>query len=130
MDHVLKDIIDSLKLLGYVNELQQYLLQEEAKRNVFYENVRDDEKAEFINGEVIYSSPALEKHTAVVYNLGSILNRFTRKNKSGAVRGEKSLVRLRRNDFKPDICFLRKEIADVFNDDTMFYPFLTLLLKY
>jgi len=58
MDHVLKDIIDSPKLPDYVNELQQYLLLEEAKRNTFYENLRDDEKAEFINGEVIYHSPA------------------------------------------------------------------------
>ncbi len=114
MDHVLKDIIDSPKLLGYVNELQQYLLQEEAKRNVFYENVRDDEKAEFINGEVIYSSPALEKHTAVVYNLGSILNRFARKNKSGAVRGEKSLVRLRRNDFLAPHLFFQKRNSRCF----------------
>ncbi|MEJ7680481.1 MAG: hypothetical protein WKG06_22040 [Segetibacter sp.] len=69
MDNVLKDIIDSPKLPDYVNELQQYLLLEEAKRNNFYENVRDDEKAEFINGEVIFSSPLKDKHTVVVFDL-------------------------------------------------------------
>lgn len=122
MDNLLKDIIDSPKLPDYVNELQQYLLQEEAKRNAFYEDVRDDEKAEFINGEVIYHSPARDKHTVIVFNLNSIFKRFARKNKSGVVRGEKSLVRLRRNDFEPDVCFFKKEIADTFNDDTMFYP--------
>lgn len=37
------------------------------------------------------------------------------------MRGEKSLVRLRRNDFEADICYFRKEIADTFHDDTMFY---------
>ena len=58
MDYILKDIIDSPKLPDYINELQQYFLQEEVKRNAFYENVRDDEKAEFVNGEVIYHSPA------------------------------------------------------------------------
>lgn len=49
MDSVLKDIIDLPKLPDYINELQQYLLYEEAKRNAFYKNVRDDEKAEFVN---------------------------------------------------------------------------------
>jgi Uma2 family endonuclease len=122
MDNVLKDIIDSPKLPDYVDELQQYLLQEEAKRTAFYENVSDDEKAEFINGEVIFSSPARDKHTVIVYNLSSIFIRFARKNKAGVVRGEKSLVRLRRNDFEPDVCFFRKEISDTFIDDTMFYP--------
>ena len=122
MDNVLKDIIDSPKLPDYVDELQQYLLQEEAKRTAFYENVSDDEKAEFINGEVICSSPARDKHTVIVYNLSSIFIRFARKNKAGVVRGEKSLVRLRRNDFEPDVCFFRKEISDTFIDDTMFYP--------
>lgn len=121
MDNVLKDIIDSPKLPDYVNELQQYLLLEEAKRNNFYENVRDDEKAEFINGEVIFSSPLKDKHTVVVFDLSSIFKKFVRKNNSGVVRGEKSLVRLRRNDFEADICYFRKEIADTFHDDTMFY---------
>lgn len=122
MDNLLKHIIDSPKLPDYVNELQQYLLEEEAKRNAFYENVSDDEKAEFINGEVIFSSPAKEKHNMVVGNLNYIFSRFARKFKLGIVRGEKALVKMRRNDFEPDICFFRKEIADTFKGDTMFYP--------
>jgi len=89
MDNVLKDIIDSPKLPDYVNELQQYLLQEEAKRNAFYENVRDDEKAEFINGEVIYHSPAKEKHNVVVGNLSYIFSRYAREHKLGVIPGKR-----------------------------------------
>ena len=122
MDNLLKDIIDSPKLPDYVNKLQQYLFQEEAKRNAFYENVRDDEKVEFINGEVIYHSSAKHKHTLVISNLNYILTRYVRKNKLGVITGEKSLIRLRRNDFEPDICFFRKDVADNFKFDTMFYP--------
>lgn len=122
MDSVLKDILDSPKLPDYVEELKQYLLQEEAKRNAFYENVRDDEKAEFINGEVVYHSPAKEKHNVAVDNLKDIFRRFLRKSKLGVVRGEKALIKLRRNDFEPDICFFRKEVANTFEPDTMFYP--------
>src|SRR3954454_8974894 len=122
INNVLKDIINSPKVTAYVKELQQYLLQEEAKRNAFYENVRDDEKAEFINGEVIYHSPAKHKHTLVVGNLNYILTRYVRKNKLGVITGEKSLIKLRRNDFEPDICFFRTEVSDSFGPDTMFYP--------
>ncbi|MCW3115627.1 MAG: hypothetical protein JWR18_4023 [Segetibacter sp.] len=122
MDNVLKDILDSPKLPDYVEELKEYLLQEEAKRNTFYDSVRDDEKAEFINGEVVYHSPAKEKHLAVIENLGNILSRFVRKSKAGLIRREKALVKLRRNDFEPDICFFRKEISNAFDSNTMFFP--------
>ena len=122
MDRLLKDIIDSPKLPDFVNELQQYLLQEEAKRNAFYENIRDDEKVEFINGEVVHHSPAKHKHTLIISYINYILIKFVRKKKLGVVTSEKSLIKLRRNDFEPDICFFRKEVADSFEPDTMFYP--------
>lgn len=32
------------------------------------------------------------------------------------------MVRLRRNDFEPDVCFFRKEVVGFFNEDTMFHP--------
>jgi Uma2 family endonuclease len=122
MDNLLKDILDSPKLPDYVEELKAYLLQEEAKRNLFYEKIRDDEKAEFISGEVVYHSPAKEKHLVIIENLGNVLQRFVRKNKLGVIRREKALVKLRRNDFEPDICFFRKEVSDCFVLDTMFFP--------
>lgn len=122
MDDVLKDILNSSKLPDYVEELKEYLLHEEAKRNAFYESIREDEKAEFINGEVVCHSPAKEKHNLVVDNIKDILLRFVRKGDLGVVRGEKALIKLRRNDFEPDICFFRKEVAKSFLPDTMFYP--------
>ena len=92
MDHLLKDILRSPKLRDHVEELNLYLLQEEAKRDAFYKNVGDDQKAEFVNGEVIFHSPAKEKHNVVVDNLKYILKAFVRKNKLGVVRGEKALI--------------------------------------
>lgn len=122
MDNLLKEILDSPKLPDYVEELRQYLLEEEAKRNLFYENIRDDEKAEFINGEVVYHSPAKNKHTVLVDNIATIFTRFVRKNKIGSIRREKALIKLRRNDFEPDICFFRKDVSDAFEPDTMLFP--------
>lgn len=122
MDEVLENILQSPKLPDYIQEMQQYLQQEQERRKVFYETVKDDEKAEFINGEVVYHSPAKHKHTLIVGNLHFILTRHVRKTRTGIVTMEKALVRLRRNDFEPDICFFRKEIAETFEPDTMFYP--------
>jgi hypothetical protein len=90
MDKVLESILDSPKLPGYVEELQQYLLQEGVKRKGFCDSTRDDQKAEFINGQVIYHSPAWFKHTAVVGNLNYILTKFARKNKLVFITVEKS----------------------------------------
>lgn len=122
MENVLTPLLQSPRLPDYVRELQQYLDEEERKRNAFYKTIRDDEKAEFINGEIITHSPAKKKHIVIVQNLNFILTRFVRKNNLGVIFTEKALVRLRRNDFEPDICFFRKEVSDKFTDNTMFYP--------
>lgn len=130
IDNVLKEILDSPKLPDYVEELRMYLLQEEAKRNAFYEKIRDDEKAEFINGEIVYHSPFKNKNTVLVDNIASIFTRFVRKRKIGCIRREKALIKLRRNDFEPDICYFRKEVADTFCLIPCFFLLLTLLLKF
>lgn len=122
MKAILKEIIDSPELPDYVRELNQYLADENAKRLSFYENMRDDEKVEFINGEIVCSSPAKDKHILTKLLLIYIFGQFLRKNKIGVIRDEKALIKLRRNDFEPDICFFRKEIADTFTRDKMFYP--------
>ena len=107
MKAILKEIIDSPELPDYVQELNQYLADENAKRLSFYENMRDDEKVEFINGEIVCSSPAKHKHVRVVENLGNILSLYVAKNDLGLVCREKVLIKLRRNDFEPYICFFR-----------------------
>lgn len=122
MNEVLIPLLQSPRLPDYVRELSQYLQKEESRRKDFYHSVRDDEKAEFINGEIICHSPARKKHIVAVEQLGNILSTFIRKTGAGIIMREKALVRLLRNDFEPDICFFRKESATEFSGDTMFYP--------
>ena len=122
MKAILKEIIDSPEFPDYVQELQQHLADENAKRLSFYENVRDDEKVEFINGEIVCSSPSKYKHVMIVENLGNLLSRFVKKNSLGLICREKVLVKLRRNDFEPDLCFFRKEVPKSFTSETMFFP--------
>lgn len=122
MDTVLTPLLQSPKLPDYVRELNDYLKAEQERRKEFYRTVRDDQKAEFINGEVVCHSPAKEIHNFIRQNLELIFVRFVRKQKTGIIRTEKSLVKLTRNDFEPDICFFSREKAASLQHDTMFYP--------
>ena len=122
MDTVLTPLLQSPKLPDYVRELTDYLKAGQEKREAFYQSLSDDEKAEFINGEVVCHSPAKEAHNFIRQNLELIFVRFVRKQKTGIIRTGKSLVKLTRNDFEPDICFFNYEKAASLKENTMFYP--------
>ncbi len=122
MDEILQPILHSPGLKEYVNELSSYLKTEEERREIFYKEVTEQQKAEFINGEIIFHSPVVRKHNQVGLRLIKLLDTFVSTRRLGLVGYEKLLIRLTRNDFEPDICFFRKEVADTFSDKTMFFP--------
>lgn len=122
MDEILQPILHSPRLKEYMNELSSYIKTEEEKRERFYATVTEQEKAEFINGEVVSHSPVIRKHNQITGRLYKLLSFFVSSNNLGFVGIEKILLRLSRNDFEPDICFFRKDVADTFSDKTMFFP--------
>lgn len=79
-------------------------------------------KAEFINGEIVVHSPALDRHTAAVGNLHRLLSTYVDSRDLGLVRMEKALVELTRNSYDPDVCFWGLEKAAVIGDDQLYYP--------
>lgn len=105
-----------------VKGLQQLLEAEQPRRRAFYEIVKEDEKAEFINGEIVYQSPVKLAHSKASENLHSLLKTFAQKHNLGYVGHEKLLVALTRNDYKPDICFWRQERAAQFTPDQSKFP--------
>jgi len=113
-----------------VIERAQAILADEAKRRrAFREWLRDDIKAEFINGEVIKHSPVKHRHLDATANLMTLLRVYVHLNNLGAVDSEKALVGLTRNDYEPDICFWRSETADSFEDDQMEHPAPDLIVE-
>lgn len=122
MTSILEPILQSPRLKDYVEELSSFVKNEEEKRSNFYATMTEQEKVEFINGEVITQSPIIRKHNVVGKLLLKLLDTYVHKNDLGFVGYEKILIKLTRNDFEPDICFFRKEIADSFSDKTMFFP--------
>jgi len=95
---------------------------EKVKRQQFYEQITEDDKAEFINGEVIMHSPAKNIHVAISTRLATLLNHFVSMNDSGFVGIEKLMTEFTRNSYEPDICFYSKEKAIHFSDDQLLHP--------
>lgn len=105
-----------------MEEVSQMLEAERRLRQHFYETVREDEKAEFINGEIIVHSPVKKRHDNVSGNLYILLKTFVVKNDLGYVGHEKVMIGLSRNDYEPDICYFSKEKAQHFDDGQTIFP--------
>lgn len=86
-------------------------------------------KAEFINGEVVVHSPALERHNAAFLRLGMLLNAFVDDRGMGMVRVEKALIELSRNSYEPDIVFFANEKAAIIEPDQLYYPAPDLIVE-
>jgi Uma2 family endonuclease len=84
--------------------------------------LRDDQKAEFVDGQVIMHSPARDKHIAVRQNLERLLGTYVGLHEAGKVRTEKCLCVFPRNDYEPDVVFFGPDKAAGLADDTMKFP--------
>ncbi|MEM9481932.1 MAG: Uma2 family endonuclease, partial [Verrucomicrobiota bacterium] len=115
-------LLDDPTLPEKVEALASLLEDEATRRLRFYDEIRDDQKAEFINGEVIMHSPAKERHLTVRDNLHELLRRFVQIHKLGIIRGEKALCAFPRNDYEPDVCFFGLEKTAKIDADTMKFP--------
>jgi Uma2 family endonuclease len=91
-------------------------------REKFYEEITEDDKAEFINGEIVFQSPVKLEHNMVSFHIASLIGVFVKKNKLGFVGHEKLLISLTRNDYEPDICFFNKIKAATFDRKQMKFP--------
>lgn len=58
-----QQLLCSPRLPMYAQQLQSLLQAERQKREQFYEEMSEQQKVEFINGEVVVQSPARLKHT-------------------------------------------------------------------
>ncbi len=101
----------------------------EQNRLQFREWLKDDVKAEFINGEVVMHSPVKRGHLEVTENLFPLLRMYVVYKKLGKVSVEKALVGMPRNDYEPDICYWTNQQAADFHKETMVHPAPTLVIE-
>ena len=122
MNELAAQLLESPKAPQIIQQVQAILADEQNRRRAFYEWMDEDMKAEFINGEIVVHSPALEKHNAAVLRLGMLLNTFVEVQGLGIVRIEKALVELTRNSYEPDICYFGSAKAATIQPDMLYYP--------
>lgn len=122
IDTVLNPIITSPKLPLYFRQLEQMLAHEQQERQSFYNQINEDDKAEFINGEMVFHSPVRLWHYRAGKRLLVLLDTFVQKHDLGLVGYEKLMISLSRNDYEPDLCYFRKEKTDRFAPDQMRFP--------
>ena len=103
-------------------ELTQLWEAEQVKRHTFWADIDENIKAEFIDGEIIYHSPVYRRHWKTSSELMTLMLPYVKKNNLGEIGAEKVMIRCTRNDYEPDICFWRKEIADTFTPKQSAFP--------
>lgn len=122
MTELAAQLLESPKAPQIIQQVQAILNDEQTRRRAFYEWMDEDMKAEFINGEIVVHSPALEKHNAAVLRLGMLLSAFVDTRELGMVRVEKALVELTRNSYEPDICYFEPAKAATIQPELLYYP--------
>jgi Uma2 family endonuclease len=115
-------ILNSPRLPDIVATLNDRLRIESEARQRFYDEMSDDQKVEFIDGEVVMHSPARNQHLLAKYNLSILLGTFVRQHRLGEVRDEKCLCVFPRNDYEPDIVFFGPDKSATFMPKTMKFP--------
>ncbi|QJD79696.1 Uma2 family endonuclease [Spirosoma rhododendri] len=129
MTELAAQLLESPKAPQIIQQVQAILVTERRNRQFFYKWRSDDMKAEFINGEIVVHSPALERHNAAVLRLGMLMNAFVDDREIGMVRIEKALVELSRNSYEPDIVFFANEKAALIIPDQLYYPAPDLIVE-
>ncbi|MEI6409087.1 MAG: Uma2 family endonuclease [Bacteroidota bacterium] len=121
-EHLIKAILDSPSAPALVARLIAALEVEKKRRLQFYEDIDDDMKVEFINGEIVVHSPVKKAHLDVTIHLCQILRPFVQINKLGYVGFEKAMSSFSRNDYEPDIVYFKAEKAAFFTKEQWKFP--------
>lgn len=105
-----------------VEKLNRALAEEQARREAFLERITEQDKAEFINGEMVMHSPVRSSHNLASLNVATLMKVHVGHHRLGRVVHEKIMVSLTRNDYEPDVAFFSAKIAQAFTPDQMRFP--------
>ncbi|GAB4016026.1 Uma2 family endonuclease [Spirosoma migulaei] len=112
-----------------MQEIQVVLNEERKKREAFYNDITDEFKVEFINGDIVMHSPVKKMHNEATGLLYQLLNVYVIQHKLGFVGIEKIMTALTRNDYEPDICFFSRQKADQFDRKQTLFPAPDLVIE-
>ena len=122
MDTLIEPLTRSPRLPLLLQELSGFVAQEAQRRQRFYDEMSEEHKMEFINGEVVVQSPAKLKHLDATHHLLRLIGTYVTVHALGKVCSEKALVCLTRNDYEPDIVFFGPAKAATLEPNQMKFP--------
>jgi len=128
-NHLISEILKSPNAPVLINRVKTILDNESERRTEFYNSITEQEKAEFINGEIIIHSPVKKEHNEFTGNLFSIFKTYVIENVLGFVGFEKILIQCTRNDYEPDLCFFNKSVAEKLKKDQSLFPIPDLVVE-
>jgi Uma2 family endonuclease len=126
-------LIEQIKASPLLPEIIQEghaeLRREHALRVKFYNDITPEHKWEFINGEVIMHSPALNRHLMATKRLFQLMSVHCLSQGCGEVHVEKAMTTFPRNDYEPDICFFGIAKTALITPDTLRFPIPDLIVE-
>jgi Uma2 family endonuclease len=122
-------LMQSPVLPELLQEAHEALALEQRLREKFYDDITPEHKWEFIQGEVVMHSPALNRRLTATQHLYNVLNAYVVTRKYGQVRVEKAMTSFPRNDFEPDIMFFGLSKAALIHPDTLRFPIPDLIVE-
>lgn len=126
---IFDSMMDSPDLPELIEQAQRALAREQKLRQKFYADITPEHKWEFIQGEVIMHSPALNRHLMATKHVLGPLDAFARVNKLGVVYVEKAMTCFPRNDYEPDVMFFGTSKLGLIDADTLKFPIPDLIVE-
>jgi Uma2 family endonuclease len=119
----LEDLRHSPVLPEALQYLQDLWDEEQRARQKFYNDITDDVKAEFIDGQIVVHSPARLKHLKIRDDIHFHLRQLLEtKGLGGEVLGEKACCHFPRNSYEPDVVYFGPKKAATLNGETVIFP--------
>lgn len=112
----------------YIRELQDLWRDEQRRRREFVEALTPDDKAEWINGEAVYHSPARHAHNAAVNSLSTLLSNWRLGGGNITVTVQKQMMELARSNYEPDVAVWLRS-THVPEPDQLLYPACDLVVE-
>ena len=128
-NRIVSAVLDEPDAYILLQDIHKALDDEKTRRIAFYNEITEQQKIEFINGEIIVHSPVMKRHNTASLLLAQLMNIYAIKHQLGFVGIEKIMITLTRNDYEPDICFFRKEIAENFKEKQTLFPAPNLVIE-
>ena len=121
-DKAAEQLVLSPRLPFYVKRFHSLLKEETEKRQRFYAEMSEEQKVEFICGELVVHSPVKKKHNQASARLFHLLDLYVVSNHLGFVGHERILITLTRNDYESDVCYFGPTKSQGFTPDQSKFP--------